>query len=89
MHLKTSRSTAVTAVFQRAVVVNSRAVPVPWKVPKDGQRNGHGTRATGAVEPWPRARAAALGVPNSMHYEKINCSGISIYISEALRSHPT
>jgi hypothetical protein len=61
-YLKTSRLTAVTAVFQRAVVVNSRAVPVPWKVIKNGQRNGHGTRATGTVEPWPRARAAALVV---------------------------
>jgi hypothetical protein len=42
MHLKTPRSTAVTAVFQRAVVVNSRAVPVPWKVAKNCRRNGHG-----------------------------------------------
>jgi hypothetical protein len=31
---KPSRPTAVTAVFQRAVVVKSRAVPVPWKVEK-------------------------------------------------------
>jgi hypothetical protein len=60
---KTTRSTAVTAVFQQAVVVNSRAVPVPWKVSKRRRRNGHGTRAMGAVEPWPRAQAAALTIP--------------------------
>ncbi|KAJ6542144.1 hypothetical protein DFH09DRAFT_1392762 [Mycena vulgaris] len=53
---KTSRSTAVTAVFQRAVKVQTRAVPVPLNSGKNGRRNGHGTRATGAVEPWPRAQ---------------------------------
>jgi hypothetical protein len=35
MHSETPRLTAVTAVFQRAVRVNSRAVPVPWKVAKN------------------------------------------------------
>jgi hypothetical protein len=53
VYSKTSRSTAVTAVFQWAVVVKSRAVPVPWKVEKICRQNGHGTRATGAVEPVP------------------------------------
>jgi hypothetical protein len=41
--------------------VRNRAVAVPLSRNKNGQRNGHGTRATGAVEPWPRSRAAALG----------------------------
>ncbi|KAJ6575732.1 hypothetical protein DFH09DRAFT_1078672 [Mycena vulgaris] len=40
--------------------VQTRAVPVPLSSGKNGRRNGHGTRATGAVEPWPRSRAAAL-----------------------------
>ncbi|KAJ6554295.1 hypothetical protein B0H19DRAFT_1071712 [Mycena capillaripes] len=41
---------AVTAMFQRAVVANSRALTVLWKFAKNGQRNGHGPRATGAAK---------------------------------------
>ncbi|KAJ6560745.1 hypothetical protein DFH09DRAFT_1083219 [Mycena vulgaris] len=37
-----------------------RCKPVPLNSGKNGRRNGHGNRATGAVEPWPRSRAAAL-----------------------------
>ncbi|KAJ6600243.1 hypothetical protein B0H10DRAFT_2230963 [Mycena sp. CBHHK59/15] len=58
--LKLTRATAVTAVFQRAVGKRTRAVTVPLTTPENPQRNGHGTRGTAAVEPWPRARAAAL-----------------------------
>ncbi|KAJ6563359.1 hypothetical protein DFH09DRAFT_1082415 [Mycena vulgaris] len=45
--------------------VQTRAVPVPLSSGKNGRRNGHGTRVTGAVEPWPRSRAAALEVRGS------------------------
>ncbi|KAJ7207707.1 hypothetical protein B0H12DRAFT_1080004 [Mycena haematopus] len=48
-----TRATAVTAVFRRPVVAVIRAVPVPWLRPGNHRRNGHGTRATGAVDPWP------------------------------------
>ncbi|KAJ7206929.1 hypothetical protein B0H12DRAFT_1080114 [Mycena haematopus] len=47
-----TRVTAVTAVFQRSVVAVTRAVTVPWWSSQNLRRNGHGTRATGAVEPW-------------------------------------
>jgi hypothetical protein len=42
--------------------VGNRAVAVPLSRRKNSQRNGHGTRGTGAVEPWPRSRAAALAM---------------------------
>ncbi|KAF8212917.1 hypothetical protein K438DRAFT_1751331 [Mycena galopus ATCC 62051] len=67
---KRTRGTAVTAVFRRAVSTETRAVTVPWTTQENCQRNGHGTRATGAVEPWPRSRAAALDV-GSIGYDPV------------------
>ncbi|KAF8185804.1 hypothetical protein K438DRAFT_1765590 [Mycena galopus ATCC 62051] len=47
-----TRATAVTAVFQRPVEAVTRAVTVLWLSSKNLRWNGHGTCATGAVEPW-------------------------------------
>lgn len=62
---------------------------VPFKGPKNGQRNGRGIRGTGAVDPCPRARVAALELCFSLFLRQVY-GGVVQYrrYGIELKTHP-